>query len=128
MVSSADAESRIAKVLALYCHIVDDGEFDRLGEVFHERGAFFMDGAGPRGLVPLIEHFRVIQAEERRGVHVLSTPRITVDGDHARADTDIVFYFKGSSGWRPSVIGRYVDDLVLTDDGWRIETRVFTAR
>jgi hypothetical protein len=128
MVSTTEAELGITKVLALYCHVVDDGEFDRLGEVFDEQGAFIMDGAGPRGLAPLIDHFRVIQAEERRGVHVLSTPHITIDGGRARAVTDIAFYRKRSSGWQTSVVGRYIDDLVHTDVGWRIETRVFTAK
>lgn len=126
--ASATAERDITKVLALYCQLVDDGEFDRLGEVFSERGAFLMDDEGPHGLAPLIEHFRVIQSEERRGVHIISTPLITISDDQADARTDIAFFFKGSTGWRPSAIGRYHDHLVTTEAGWRIETRVFIAR
>jgi 3-phenylpropionate/cinnamic acid dioxygenase small subunit len=126
--SSIEAERDIAQVLALYCHVVDDGQFERLGEVFSERGAFLMNDEGPRGLTPLIEHFRVIQAEERRGVHVLSAPHISVDGDRAEAKTDVVFFYKGSSGWKTSAIGRYVDEMVETSDGWRIETRAFNAK
>jgi SnoaL-like domain len=131
MTNSADIvedELEIKRVLAHYCHVVDDGQFDRLGEVFGEKGAFLIDGEGPHGLTPLIDHFRVIQADGRRGVHVISAPFVTLDGDRAEAKTDVVFFFKGEAGWKPSAVGRYSDELIRTDDGWRIETRSFTAK
>ena len=126
--NAVEDELEIRRLLAHYCHVLDDGHFDRLGEVFSERGAFLIDGEGPRGLGPLIAHLRVVQADGRRGVHILSAPSITIDDDGAAAETDIAFHLKKDGAWMVAVVGRYSDELVRTDDGWRIETRTFSAR
>ena len=60
--------------------------------------------------------------------HRISNAAIAVEGDHASARTyvDLVALMPdGSSGL--SSIGWYDDELVRTDDGWRIARRRYTT-
>ena len=57
----------------------------------------------------------------------MSNQAITVDGDKASARTyvDMVMVGEGTSG--VNAIGYYDDEIVRTDDGWRIARRRFTS-
>lgn len=60
-------------------------------------------------------------------MHRLTNFAITLDGDHARARTyvDARVYHRGGNGMHS--IGTYDDDLVRTNDGWRIAGRRYTG-
>jgi hypothetical protein len=60
-------------------------------------------------------------------LHRMSNQAIAVDGDKAEARTyvDMVMVGEGTSG--VNVIGYYDDEIVRTDDGWRIARRHFTS-
>jgi hypothetical protein len=53
-------------------------------------------------------------------MHAPGSQAITVDGDRATADTFLVSYFVPDQG--PILVRglRYLEDLVRTEDGWRI--------
>jgi len=56
--------------------------------------------------------------------HAPSSQTISVDGDSATADTFVVAHLVPRGDGPIAVRGlRYVDDLVRTDDGWRISHR-----
>jgi hypothetical protein len=55
--------------------------------------------------------------------HALSNQVVTVAGDAATADSLVTAHLVGAEG-KVMVRGlRYLDDLVRTDEGWRIERR-----
>jgi 3-phenylpropionate/cinnamic acid dioxygenase small subunit len=61
-------------------------------------------------------------------MHRLSNIVITLDGDRAAARTyvdGLILAPDNASG--VNAVGIYDDDLIRTDDGWRIARRVFTA-
>lgn len=54
-------------------------------------------------------------------IHMLHSPRIHVVGDRATGDWTVLVHSKRSdTGDKMEIIGRYADEFVLTDDGWRI--------
>jgi 3-phenylpropionate/cinnamic acid dioxygenase small subunit len=60
-------------------------------------------------------------------LHRMSNQAIVVNGDSAVARTyvDMVMVGAGASG--VNAIGYYDDEIVRTDDGWRIASRRFTS-
>jgi 3-phenylpropionate/cinnamic acid dioxygenase small subunit len=125
---SFDDVAGVHDLLARYCHIVDDGAFERLGEVFADDGVFVLRGGEHRGLPALTAMYETIQSAERRGVHILGLPVLDVDGDELTATTDVAFHTRAEAGWQVSTVGRYRDRLARTASGWRILRREFVAR
>lgn len=116
---SSDKDA-IEHIIKLYGYVIDDKEWDRLGEVFAENGAFIVEGADIdcQGL-PAIDSFM------RTMVHPLAHYSTNIDidvaegADSARARVKI---------WAPradgtALIGTYHDELVRTPSGWRFTRR-----
>lgn len=57
--------------------------------------------------------------------HIISNPRIDLDGDHATATSRYLFMMRGPDGRPiPSLAGIYRDDLVRQHGAWKIRRRV----
>jgi hypothetical protein len=110
----------IERIINLYGHILDEREWDRLGEVFAQDGSFVIESIqlNCRGLAE-------IDALMRSARHPLAhySTNIIIDviegADHATALVKV---------WAPrasgsAVIGSYRDDIVRTPAGWRFLTR-----
>jgi SnoaL-like domain len=114
----------IAQLLARYCHIVDNKEWDRLTEVFAEDASMSVPGRYEThvGTAAL----RVLYSEKmNHPVAHNSTSLIVLDdhGDRTRvASKWVTVRADGASG-----SGVYTDDLVRTPEGWRIQARVARA-
>jgi SnoaL-like domain len=115
--------AEIAQLLARYCHIVDNGEWDRLGEIFAPDGSMTVTGlyethTGPAAL-------RTLYSETMN--HPLahnSTSVVVVEdqADSARVVSKwVTVRVDGLTG-----TGVYADDLVRTAAGWRVQARVAT--
>jgi hypothetical protein len=57
---------------------------------------------------------------------VTTNSLIDVDGDAARAATDYLFVRPGGEGLAIMAAGRYLDELVRDDAGWRFRVRTIT--
>lgn len=110
----------IERVIKLYGYVIDDREWDRLGEVFAEDASFVVEGTGID-----FEGFAAIDAFMRSYPHPLAhySTNILIDvgegADTARAEVKV---------WAPradgtAFIGKYLDDLVRTPKGWRFRRR-----
>jgi uncharacterized protein (TIGR02246 family) len=117
----------IFDVLARYCQSCDDGEFERLSELFAEDGSFSHGGRVSAGRAGLIAYFEEIQAPERRGKHLVSNQVVTVDGDVATARSDWLFLKFVDGILTPHLTGRYDDALVRQDGRWLLAERVVTT-
>ena len=110
----------IERIINLYGHILDEREWDRLGDVFATDGSFLIESMGVacRGLAE-------IDALMRSARHPLAhySTNIVVDvADGAdRATARVKVWAPRASG--KVVIGSYRDDLVRTAAGWRFLTR-----
>lgn len=119
MTTAVDTERAIERILHSVAYVLDAGEYDRMGEVFHADVFFSNPGRlEAQGLDVLIERFKGIAnpARSHSNTNVVVT---LVDDTHAtsickahtvRADGEVV----------PA---EYRDALILTDEGWRISER-----
>lgn len=111
----------ITRVLALWAHIMDDHELDRLGECLTEDAMWDGSVFGFDRVAGLDAITAVLSAPGHAKAH--HTTNIVVSegpGDEARARSKGLGLLEG--GGVASVV--YADDLRRTGDGWRISRRV----
>ncbi len=129
----ADMQDRqqIADALARFCSCVDDYDMAGLSDVFTQD---CMTDYGPgrggpvRGLSAVRARIARGQSEFVRTHHQLGQSTVTLRGDTASAVTYVTATHQhriGSERSRAHL--RYLDELVRTDHGWRITTRVVHA-
>jgi hypothetical protein len=118
----------IGQLLALYGHLVDRGELDRLGEVFTDDATFDgsaeLAGASFGGLDELRRFFAPQHPPHPPSHNTLGTV-VTVHDGVVRALSKWLAIDRGSGHLRS---GDYEDELVQTPDGWRIRKRVVVCR
>ena len=122
--ADVDDERAIQRLLARYCHLVDDGAFDELTQLWADDAELALRGETATGPVAIVAVIAGLQTPERRGLHVGANAIIDVEGDTARSASDFVF-MRREGGPDPIVkfIGRYLDRFVRTPDGWRFRRR-----
>jgi 3-phenylpropionate/cinnamic acid dioxygenase small subunit len=119
----------ITEVLLRYATGIDRRDWATFRTVFSEDCVLDYGQIGSfTGVDAVTEFMDQSHAMAGHTMHRLSNIVITVDGDDATARTyvdGLILAPDNASG--VSAIGIYDDDLVRTDQGWRIARRVFTA-
>jgi len=113
-------ESAIRRLLADYCHLLDDGRFDEWIALFDEDVVFVVMGNRLRGRDDVRSFIEPTQQEDDRGRHMLSEPVIEVAGDTARVATDYVFVSRANTILST---GRYLDVMRRAPDRWCFVSR-----
>ena len=129
----------IQGLLASYCQIVDDGEFERLGEIFAPDVLHTIDGMGAdtvrhAGLSEVLTFVTARQVESWRGKHILSIPLIeAADAPEpgaagATALTEVTFINRATPDrtLQIATTGRYHDTLQRVDGRWAIVRRAIS--
>ena len=116
-------EEAIRRVLATYCQTVDDGRFDEWEQIWTDDATFTVMGTTHTGRTALRSFIEAAQPPERRGKHLNLNHVIDVTGDEATAASDFAFAGRVGEGWAITQVGRYLDRLVRTSEGWRIAAR-----
>ncbi|MBV9952734.1 MAG: nuclear transport factor 2 family protein [Acidimicrobiia bacterium] len=123
------ARQDIAEVLVRYATGIDRRDWTLFRSCFtDDLRADYGDSGGTFDSSDAITDFMTTShAEMGHTMHKLSNLAITVDGDTATARTYVDAVLMARDG-RPGLnpIGFYDDELVRTDDGWRIAARRFT--
>ena len=121
-------ELAIHRVLARYCHTIDDGAFDEFGGLWADDAEFVLRGTVTRSRDAIRDAIEAMQPPERRGRHLTMNAVVDVDGDAARVVSDFLFFGRdpdtpadGPAALR--YIGRYHDKFVRTDVGWQFRRR-----
>ena len=119
----------INEVLIAYATAIDSKQYEQLRSVFSEDAAIdFTDVGGPKGnletiLVYLEEALKVFPNTQ----HMLGNSAVEVDGDKATSKTmchNPMMLRNDEGNDETFFIGLwYIDDLVKTPLGWRIQTR-----
>ncbi len=118
--------AEVTDVLYAYCDLVDRAEIDQLAAVFAEDAVFdYGHGRLFTGRDALVALFRDRIGQYQATNHYLSNVRITFPTATTASSVAYVYAFHhyAESGDHFHVWGRYIDDLVRTADGWRIQTR-----
>lgn len=124
---SADDVVAIQQLMALYGHVVDDGDLDRLGDVFTEDGVFdlsAMTGEIHRGL-PAIRAFFALGAPPHPPSHHTTNVLVVADGATVRVRSKWMTIDRASGGMKT---GDYADVVVRERGVWLIRERVAMAR
>lgn len=123
----AAIEDRLAIVdlIARYGPAADSGSGEALAALWCDDGEYAFDDTvlrrdQLRALVDLEEHRRLMAAG---CAHVLSPPRIELDGDEATAVNHSVVLEHDGAAWVPVRVGANRWDFVRTAEGWRIHRR-----
>lgn len=120
-VAAADVAA-IQQLYGLYGHVMDDRDWDRLGDVFTEDVVFDATALG----VPLMDSWAaIIEATETSPAtplahHATNVFVERVDGDTAAVRAKAIGIYSGGRAFS----GDYRDTLVRTEAGWRIRHRL----
>lgn len=133
-------DAEIRNLLASLAHEADSGDAADYAALFTEDAVWEMPPNPLAGVAADRRQGRVdilagVHARRRAGVqgpgshtmHVVTTTRVTVDGDEARAESYWMFF--GDTATMPAIrgVGRYDDSLRRTVDGWRVSRRAVFA-
>lgn len=117
----------IQQLIASYGPAVDGLDSPALAEMWADDGTYDFGIGEPlrgreavAGLIDLDSHRTYIAAG---CAHVLSTPRITIDGDTAVAINYSQVFVKGENGWHADRTGANRWELVRTPEGWKVWSR-----
>ena len=122
-----DEESKIRRLLAQYCQLLDDGRFDEWIALFTDDIEFVVMGMHKSGRTELRSFIEPSQQADARGKHMISEPWIEIESaTAATATTDFAWVSKqGAVGQS----GRYHDQIVNRAGRWQFQRReiVFTG-
>jgi ketosteroid isomerase-like protein len=120
----ADVVAGVGAALAAYTHALDDGRTEDVVATYCADGACDIPGMGTHQGTEELRAAYTQWAPRRPQRHlVLNTHVSEWSDDEARATSDIVFLLKGKDDWAVKLVGRYIDHLHRTDDGWRFHRR-----
>jgi hypothetical protein len=127
MIPILEEKEAIRDLMSEYCFHIDNGEFQKFAALFTVDGIF---ETGPLGKLQgrqAIHDFiaahvpRAGEGPARK--HCTLNHLIRVNGAEARADSYIVVLRESSEGIIASLAGRYEDQLVKEESGWRFKVR-----
>jgi 3-phenylpropionate/cinnamic acid dioxygenase small subunit len=116
-------ELMIRRVLARYCHLVDDNQLDQLLQLFTADASFCWGELWTTGRDDLRAWFERNHPPERGGKHLTTNTVVDVDVDRAEAISDFVFLGFRDERVFPVYTGRYHDQLIRAEGSWLIRRR-----
>jgi 3-phenylpropionate/cinnamic acid dioxygenase small subunit len=116
-------EIAIARLVAEYCQLLDDGRFDEVIERFTDDGTFCFAGREVVGRPALLAYYDESQSADRRGKHLVTNLIIDVEGDRATVRSDFAFLARVDGVMIVRVVGRYDDEIHRIDGTWRFHRR-----
>jgi uncharacterized protein (TIGR02246 family) len=109
-----------------YGEHLDSGDFEAYANLFAEDGEVVLGPMGhATGRQQIMELMtNVLSGRVGSSFHIVSSPRVTVDGDSATATVMWSVAVTGDDGLaRLSMVGHHVDVLTRTSEGWRFQRR-----
>lgn len=122
-------ELAIRRVLVDYAAFLDSRDYDAYAALFAPDGEWTGGGGSHKGRAAiramLADVLGPAGAANRANFHLITNPRVTVEGDRAHATSRYLFVMRGADGRpQPSLAGIYTDDLVRVNGQWLIQRRV----
>ena len=119
------AIQEISDLIGRYCMLFDDEDWVGLNELWTDDAAFAVDDQAFEGRQVLIDFLSHCLPPGYKTKHMISPPLVVLgaDGTTATARTDVVWI---AANFENTIVGRYNDQLVKTDTGWKFLRRVET--
>lgn len=119
----------IHQLLALYGHLLDDGEYDRLGEIFAEDAVLTFVGRDREPVHTAAAIARFFADARGSSAHHTSNVVVLAGEDGVRVRSKFfVPYTRPEHDAHRWYGGVYDDVVVRTSDGWRIASRSIDGR
>jgi ketosteroid isomerase-like protein len=133
-VQQLEDSKEIHDLLIRYGLMLDSKDFSGYATLF-SRDAVWIGGFGthrtPAGIEAMLVKFMGPAAPGTRNkdnFHLLTNELITIEGDHAKAVSKLIFYIKNADGRpQPQMAGHYDDEFVREDGHWKFSRRVVQA-
>lgn len=125
----SDADE-IRNLLGTYCELMDAADWPAVGALFADGELTAEDGSvvasGADAVRALYEKGTRLYDGSPRTKHVTANSVLTITGDGATARSSYVV-FQATDGFelQPIISGRYRDEFVRTESGWRFARRQF---
>lgn len=122
---STDDIVEIQQLLARYTKAADIDPPETMRDIFAEDGSFVVAAMNLNisGIDNIIAYFTESRANSAGGVfHITNNLIVDGDGDAATASSYLTVMQSGAE-IKPLTIGRYSDELIKTNTGWRLKTR-----
>ena len=123
------AHDEIRRLIALYAQLVDSGRLEEWSHLFCEEASLRVYGQTFVGREPIREGIGAMQPPPGRAVkHLCAFPVIDLQAsDRALAWTDFTAFLMDEAGQSEvATLGRYYDEWVREEPGWRIRSRSIT--
>jgi hypothetical protein len=123
-------EDEIRNLLGTYCEVMDAADWVALGALFADGELAADNGtvvaAGADAVQRMYERGTKLYDESPRTRHITANSIIEVDGDRAAARSSyVVFQQTQGIDLQPIITGRYRDEFVRGEAGWRFARRTF---
>lgn len=124
MTTSIQDHIEIEQLLARYTHAADIHPPAAMRDIFAADGRFHIDAMGvdAKGIEAIVEFFTGMRGDMAGVFHVTSNLVIDIDGNTATAVSYLTIMQTGAET-KINGFARYEDELVRTDQGWRIQSR-----
>ncbi|WP_338243970.1 nuclear transport factor 2 family protein [Aurantiacibacter hainanensis] len=123
-------ELAIRRVIVEYAAFLDRRDYDAYSELFTPDGEWTKpDGQGRRGRAEIRDMVAGVMgpanSPNAENYHLVSNPRIDLDGDRATSTSRYIFIMRGPQGQpTPALTGLYHDEFVRHEGEWKIARRV----
>jgi hypothetical protein len=119
------AVNEISDLIGRYCMLFDDEDWAGLNDLWTDDAAFAVDDQAFEGREVLMDFLSHCLPPGYTTKHMISRPLVELDDDGttATARTDVVWI---AANFENTIVGRYNDQLVKTDSGWKFRRRVET--
>lgn len=126
MLPTHDDRSAIADLTVAYCWAIDGREWEALRNVFLPGATAELGNGLEQGVEAIIDRVKNVLLPIDASHHMVTNHQISVDGERAtcRCYLQAQHIRRAAKAGRHYLIaGTYADDLVRTEQGWRIAHR-----
>lgn len=124
---AVETDLAVRRLIARYCHLVDDRDFDQLVQLFTADGCFKVLGTDLSGRPAMRVWLDTVPDPMFHHVSNVVVSNGSHDRTHAVSDC-LVGGKRDAGPWGIWMLGRYHDTFVLDGGEWRFSQRIFTAR
>jgi uncharacterized protein (TIGR02246 family) len=121
-------ELAIRRILVDYAAFLDGRDYEAYANLFTPEGEWTNQGGGRKGrdqIRAMLEVMGPAGSPNAENYHLVSNPRIDLDGDRATATSRYLFVMRGPEGQpTPALAGIYRDEFVRQGGEWKIARRV----
>ncbi len=129
-ISRVEDELAIRRVIVQYAAFLDRRDYAGYSELFTPTGEWATpDGEGRQGRADIREMLQSVlgpaNSPNADNYHLVSNPRIELDGDRATATSRYIFIMRGEGGSpTPALTGLYHDEFMRHEGEWKIARRI----